>query len=105
MKWALLLSVVPMLAADGPRLVYSKSFPGSTPAFVEISLDRNGNAQYKEARDDDQPLKFQLSESDTGEIFGLVEKLGRFTHPLEAPVKVAFMGMKTYRFENGTEKN
>ena len=60
---------------------------------------------YKEAADDDQPLKFQLSESDTSEIFGLVEKLGRFNRPLEAPVKVAFMGMKTFRFENGAEKN
>ena len=54
--------------------------------------------------DDDQPLKFQLSESDTKAIFGLAEKLGHFSHPLEAPVKVAFMGMKTFRFEAGSEK-
>jgi hypothetical protein len=105
MKWMLALAVLPLLAADGPRLVYSKSFPGSMPAFVELSIERNGETQYKEALDDDQPLKFQLAEADTTEIFGLVEKLGRFTHPLEAPVKVAFMGMKTYRFENGAEKN
>jgi hypothetical protein len=105
MKWALALAVLPLLASDGPRLVYSKSFPGSMPAFVEISIARNGDTTYKEAVDDNQPLKFQLAQSDTTEIFGLAEKLGRFTHPLEAPVKVAFMGMKTYRFENGAEKN
>jgi len=105
MKWMLALAVLPLLASDGPRLVYSKSFPGSVPAFVELSIERNGDTQYKEALNDDQPLKFHLAETDITEIFGLVEKLGRFTHPLEAPVKVAFMGMKTYRFENGAEKN
>src|SRR5690242_21326413 len=88
MKWVLGLFVLPLLATDGPRLVYSKSFPGSVPAFVEVAIERNGDAQYKEAPDDDQPLKFQLAEADTTEIFGLVEKLGRFTHPLEAPLKV-----------------
>jgi len=105
MKWALALAVVPLFAADVPRLVFSKSFPGSAPAYVEIALDRGGTATYKEAVNDDQPLKFQVAESDTSEIFVLADKLGRFNHPLEAPVKVAFMGMKTLRFENGAEKH
>jgi hypothetical protein len=105
MKWALVLLICPLFAADAARIVYSKSFPGSAPAFVQIDIDAEGNAEYKEAPDDKQPLKFQLSESDITEIFGLAEKLGRFSHPLEAPVKVAFMGMKTYRFESGSEKN
>lgn len=99
------LVMPPLFAADGPRLVFSKSFPGSSPAFVEITLDRAGNATYRDAADDDQPMKFQLAESDTNDIFTLADKLGRFNHPLEAPVKVAFMGMKTFRFENGTEKH
>ena len=30
-----------MLAA-APRIVYSKSFPGSTPAFVVITFDPDG---------------------------------------------------------------
>jgi len=105
MKWVLALAALPLVAADSPRLVYSKSFPGSVPAFVELSIERNGDTQYKEALDDDQPLKFQLAEADTTEIFGLVDKLGRFTHALESPLKVAFMGTKTYHFENGAEKN
>jgi hypothetical protein len=105
MRWALALAVVPLFAADAPRLVFSKSFPGSTPAYVEIALDRAGNATYKEAPNDDQPLKFQIAESDVSEMFALAGKLGRFDHPLEAPVKVAFMGMKTFRFENGAEKH
>jgi len=105
MKWLLALAVLPLLAADGPRLFYSKSFPGSTPAYVEITIDRGGSAVYKEAANDDQPLKFQIPESDTNQIFGLAEKLGWFHRPLEASVKVAFMGMKTFRCENGAEKS
>lgn len=105
MRWLLALAVLPLFAADGPRLSYSKSFPGSTPAYVEITIQRGGSAVYKEAANDDQPLKFQIPESDTNQIFGLAEKLGWFHHPLEAPVKVAFMGMKTFRCENGAEKS
>lgn len=105
MRWALVLMLAPLFAADAPRLVFSKSFPGSSPAFVEITLDHAGNATYKDAVDDDQPMRFQLAETDTNDIFTLADKLGRFNHALEAPVKVAFMGMKTFRFENGAEKH
>jgi len=105
MKWALALAVLPLLAGDGPRLSYSKSFPGSSPAYVEIVVEHDGEASYKEAPDDNQPLKFQIPESEITQIFGLADKLGHFGHPLEAPIKVAFMGMKTFRFENGSEKN
>ncbi len=90
--------------ADVPRVCYSKSFPGSKPAFVAITLEKTGAGDYKEAPDDDNPLRFQLSAPETGEIFSLVEKLGYFNRPLESPLKVAFMGMKTFRFENGAEK-
>ena len=43
MKWVVALAVLPLLASDSPRLVYSKSFPGSVPAFVELSIERNGD--------------------------------------------------------------
>jgi hypothetical protein len=104
MRWALALAVLPLLAADGPRLIYSKSFPHSSPEYMEILIEHNGEVSYKEAPDDNQPLKFRLAESDTKEMFDLAEKLGNFGRPLEAPLKVAFMGMKTFRFENGSEK-
>src|SRR5580692_11844111 len=105
MRWAMALAAVSLIAAtDPPRLFFSKSFPGSTPAYVEIAIERNGSALYKEAADDDQPIKFQIGESDTSAIFGLADRLGHFNRPLEAPIKVAFMGMKTFRFEAGPEK-
>ncbi len=101
MKWlAAMLSCSVLCAADA-RLFFSKSFPGSTPAYVAITVDHSGAGEYKEAADDDNPLKFQLSAADTGEMFGLADKLDRFKRPLESPLKVAQMGMKTFRFEEG----
>ena len=50
-------------------------------------------------------LYLHLAESEAKEVFALADKLDHFKHPLEAPVKVAFMGTKTFRFEEGAEKN
>lgn len=102
--WLLLLPCA-LSAADLPRVFYSKSFPGSVPAFVAITLDKSGRADYKEAADDDNPLTFQLTEKETAQIFALAGKLGRFTRPLEANLKVANTGIKTFRYESGAEKN
>jgi hypothetical protein len=101
--WALLVSATAW-GADLPRLLYTKSFPGSVPAFIAITLDRSGAGDYKDAPDDENPLKFQLAAADTSDIFGLVEKLGYFNRALESSLKVAFMGTKTFRFESGSEK-
>jgi hypothetical protein len=101
MKRLLALLSCSVLCAADARLFFSKSFPGSTPAYVAITVDHSGAGDYKEAADDDNPLKFQLSAADTAEMFGLADKLDRFKRPLESPLKVAKMGMKTFRFEEG----
>jgi hypothetical protein len=106
MKWSLvLLFASTVFAGDGPRLVYSKSFPGSVPAFMQVTLDKAGNTEYREAEDDDLPVKFQLTPADTQTVFELAGKLDYFKHPLESPLKVAFMGAKTFRYENGDQKS
>jgi hypothetical protein len=101
MKWLIVILFSSTLCAADARLFFSKSFPGSSPAYVAISVDQSGAGDYKEAADDDNPLKFQLSASDTAEMFGLADKLDRFKRPLESPLRVAQMGMKTFRFEEG----
>jgi hypothetical protein len=101
MKWLAALLSCSVLCAGDARLFFSKSFPGSSPAYVAITVDHGGAGDYKEAADDDNPLKFQLSAADTAEMFGLADKLDRFRRPLESPLKVAQMGMKTFRFEEG----
>jgi len=94
-----------LTAADGPRITYSKSFPGSNPAFVQLTLVRSGDVEYREAADEDDPIEFKLNEAETAEVFTLAEKLDHFKRPLETPIKVAFMGAKTLRWEDGAEKN
>jgi hypothetical protein len=106
MKWSLIaLFAAAAFAADGPRLFYSRSFPGSTPAYLDVTVESNGDGVYREAVDDELPLKFHLREAETKEVFDLADKLEHFKHPLESPVKVAFMGAKTFRYDNGSEKN
>ena len=111
MKWCLAVALVHALrrpagqAADVPRLYFSKSFPGSTPAYVAINVDKTGAGDYREDEHDDHPVRFQLSAAEVAAMFGLAAKLGYFDHPLESPLKVAFMGTKTFRFVDGAKKN
>jgi len=93
-----------LLAADTPRLFYSREFPGSNPAYLQVVVDKTGAAEYREAVDDDQPLKFKLTEAETKSVFDLAGKLEHFKNPLEAPVKVAFMGTKTFRYLDSDQK-
>jgi hypothetical protein len=92
------------LCAD-PHIVYSKSFPGSTPAYVEIHLQRDGAVTYLEKPDDDRPVNFRLAQSEADEIFQLAAKLDHFKRPLESGLKVAKMGEKTFQWVNGEERN
>ncbi len=92
------------VASAGATIEYSKYFKGSVPEYVEISIDQSGAAVYKEAKDDDRPLKFQLQPELMNQILSLSDKLDHFNRPLESPLKVAHMGIKTFRFDDGTKK-
>jgi hypothetical protein len=97
---ALLLGSAPLPAALGtPRVTFIKSFPGSVPAYVSISVDKAGNFEYKEAADDDRPLTSTLPPADTAKLFSLAEQLGYFKSPVESGLKVANTGKKTFRYE------
>ena len=95
-----LLSAGLVHAAD-PRIVFTKTFPGSAPAYVEITVGKTGITVYKEAPDDNNPITIQLSQADSDTVFGLADKLDHFTRPVESGLKVAFMGKKTFRYETG----
>jgi hypothetical protein len=97
----LLLWAATALAAGDARVFYSKTFPGSKPEYFEVRAEKTGAAEYREAADEEAPLKFQLSEEETAAVFALVEKLDYFRHPLESHAKVAFMGSKLVRYESG----
>jgi len=93
------------VASAAPRLEYSKYFKGSVPEYVGITVERDGKATYQEAKQDDNPIRIQLSESDVNELFDLANKLDHFQRPLEAGLKVANMGVKTFTFVDGEERH
>jgi hypothetical protein len=94
-----------LFAAGGPRVEFTKSFPGSVPPYVCLSFDASGKGEYKEAVEDDQPQPVQLEASEAAKVFALVEKLGKFSTPLESGLNVAFTGAKTFRYEDGATRN
>ena len=105
MKYLLILLFTSSLfAQDAQRFFYSKAFPGSIPAYVQVTVEKNGEVVYKEAPDDELPLKYKLTEAETGEVYSLIEKLDFFKRPVESGLKVAFMGTKTFRLEKGADK-
>ncbi|MBY0505177.1 MAG: hypothetical protein K2X03_14790 [Bryobacteraceae bacterium] len=100
MKHFFSLLLLSNLATAG-QLFYSKSFPNSVPAYVSIQLSPTGEIVYKEAVDDEQPVKLKIEPNEAAEIFALAEKLEHFKRTLESGLKVAFMGEKTFRWEPG----
>lgn len=97
---AMLLGSAPSPAAVGvPKLMFTKSFPGSLPAYVSIVVDKAGNFEYKEAPDDDRPLAATLPPGDTAKLFSLADQLDHFKSPIESGLKVANTGKKTFRYD------
>ncbi|MEP6962759.1 MAG: hypothetical protein ABI995_11825 [Acidobacteriota bacterium] len=86
--------------AHAQRIVYTKSFPASTPAYVKITITPAGAVTYQEAADE-EPETFQLESASTTAIFDLATKLDHFKRKLESGLKVAKTGDKTYRWEEG----
>jgi hypothetical protein len=92
-----------VFAQSNPRVTYTKSFPGSVPAYVAITVDEGGAATYAESKDEDDAEHLQLERDVTSAIFDLATKLDHFKRTLESGLKVANMGAKTFRWENGAE--
>jgi hypothetical protein len=105
MKAGLLAILLAALACaqTKPRIVYTKSFEGSVPPYVHITLESDGTATYNESKEDDNVEQFQLEKDAAAAMFDLARKLNYFKQKLESGLKVANIGAKTYRWENGAE--
>lgn len=104
MRWWVLLLLAVSAQAE-PALRFSKSFPGSAPAYYQIELSASGQALYREAPDEEPPLKIQLAANEAATIFALARKLDRFARPLESGLNVAKMGEKKYAWIEGSTRN
>src|ERR1700721_2427452 len=88
-----------------PQIFYSKYFKGSVPEYVAITVEQNGQVTYQEAKEDDNPIKIQLDRASAQQMFDLTEKLGRFQRPVESGLKIANLGLKTFRFDEGAKNH
>jgi hypothetical protein len=96
-----LLLLVLAFSANAQRIVYTKVFPGSNPAYAKITITQAGELTYQEAANEPEPDKVQLDAATTSTIFDLASKLQHFKTKLESGLKVAKTGDKTYRWEEG----
>jgi hypothetical protein len=94
-------------------LTFVKEFPGSVPPYYSITLRRvdTGNtearyvAEYR-AEPDEEPTELRLTPSVAERAFALTADLGWFAEPnIESGRKVAQMGKKTLRYEDGEQHN
>ena len=99
MKLSMFLLCAAGCLAGAERVVFTKTFPGSTPAYVSISVDAQGATEYREEAGDDQPLRFAVSPREARTVFDLTARLHYFKDKLESEAKVARMGLKTLRYE------
>jgi len=91
-------------AAGTAKLTFTKSFPGSVPAYVCIDIDRSGGVSYKESAKDQQPVIARLPETDAAALFTMAQGLDYFKLPIESGLKVANTGKKTFRYEDENGK-
>jgi hypothetical protein len=82
------------------RVTFTKSFPGSTPAYCSVQVAKDGALEYKETPTDDNPVKAKLAQADVDALFEMAGKLDHFKGKLESGLKVANTGKKTFRYES-----
>jgi hypothetical protein len=67
-------------------------------------VTKTGALEYKEAVNDELPVKTQMTETEAAPLFDLARQLDFFRTPLESGLKVANTGKKTFRYDDGTGK-
>lgn len=99
---------IPQDSLPPPRLAYSKVLKGSSPEYLFISADTNGNATYEGRKLDEPPSArpLKLSPATTSRLFQLAEALDNFQSlELESHKKVANLGFKTFTYERDGRTN
>jgi hypothetical protein len=93
-------------ASDLPTITYRRVFQGSDPEFVEITVRQDGaaTADVRQLSDPASPQDFAVGPVLRGKIFDLAQQLRHFQGAdLEARRRVAFLGKKTFRWDQGAE--
>jgi hypothetical protein len=100
--------IVPALRADpgGATVTYRRVFKGSTPEFIEVKINDQGKStfdirQLDEAAD---PEPLEIGSAVQKRIFDMALELKNFAiGNIDIQKKIANLGQKTFRYENGAE--
>jgi hypothetical protein len=96
------------VSAD-PVFIYKRVFKESVPEYIEIRIPENsGNPTFEIRQLDEEPgaTPFEVSPSLRSKIFSLIGQLNHFKGvDLDVHRKIAYLGEKTFRWENGAESS
>lgn len=96
-------------APAGAKLTFRRVFKSSSPEFIEIAVrDDSDEATYEIRQLDDDPgaAKFQVSSGLRAKMFALAQELNHFQgQDLDVHRKIANLGEKTFRWEQGAENH
>lgn len=96
-----------MAALAEPVFIYKRVFKESVPEYIEIKVpESSGNPTFEIRQLDEEPgaTAFEVSPALRSKIFGLVDQLNHFKGvDLDVHRKIANLGEKTFRWENGAE--
>jgi hypothetical protein len=96
-----------MAAFAEPVFIYKRVFKESVPEYIEIKVpESSGNPTFEIRQLDEEPgaTAFEVSPALRSKIFGLVDQLNHFKGvDLDVHRKIANLGEKTFRWENGAE--
>jgi hypothetical protein len=100
--------LLPAAAADpgGTTITYRRVFKGSSPEFIEVKVNDQGKATFdiRQLSEDADPEPFEVGPAVRNKIFELTRDLHNFAVPdLDVHKKIANLGQKTFRYENGSE--
>ena len=101
-------SIFPQAAAVPAKLTYSRTFKGSTPEYLLITVDSKGSGTFEGQKLDEaqSPRPFQLSVGTTERVFALAGQLHNFQSVnLDSRKKVANLGQKTLTYQQGEDVN
>ena len=112
LRFVLLLAGAWLLAAPaganppGATVTYRRVFKGSTPEFIEVKVTGQGKSTFdiRQLDDDADPEPLEVGPAVQKQIFDLAGQLKNFNVPsLDIQKKIANLGQKTLRYENGGE--
>ena len=90
------------------KMTYSRTFKGSTPEYLLITVDSKGLGTFEGHQLDEaqSPRPFQLSAGTTDRIFALAGQLHNFQSvDLDSHKKVANLGQRTFTYQQGEDVN